>query len=123
MLQKMGAHFESSVNGLQALETYKTSPDKFDIILMDCEMPEMDGYTATKKIRQFEKMQNIKPIPILALTAHATSNTEKKCLDVGMNAHIPKPIKLQQITTDILHFVTKKDSKPGSNIIKLNPHS
>lgn len=80
------------VNGRDAYMAYKEHHDSYDLILMDCEMPIMNGYTATKKIREFEAEAKISRIPIIGLTAYAMSGDRKKCLDAGMDEFIVKPI-------------------------------
>ena len=65
----------------------------YDLVLMDVQMPVMDGYTATKAIRAWENERGVKPVPIIALSAHALNEDEQKSLDAGCNAHVTKPIK------------------------------
>ncbi|TMW62665.1 hypothetical protein Poli38472_005283 [Pythium oligandrum] len=79
-------------NGRDAYMAYKEHHDLYDLVLMDCEMPIMNGYTATRSIRQFEKEHNLPRIPIIGLTAYAMSGDRKKCLDAGMDEFIVKPI-------------------------------
>lgn len=79
-------------NGRDAFHAYKEHHESYDLILMDCEMPIMNGYTATQKIRQFEKEMHIPRIPIVGLTAYAMSGDRKKCLDAGMDEFMVKPI-------------------------------
>lgn len=79
-------------NGQEAVEAFE--PDKFDLILMDCQMPVLDGYKATKKIRSMEAShQANQPVPIIAMTANAMSGDRNRCLDSGMTDYIPKPIR------------------------------
>lgn len=77
-------------NGIQAIEALKKQ--SYDLVLMDCMMPEMDGYEATAAIRNGESGSNNRDIPIVALTANAMEGDKMKCKDVGMNGHISKPI-------------------------------
>jgi CheY-like chemotaxis protein len=70
----------------------------FDLIFMDCEMPEMDGLTATKEVRRLGVTRSDgKPIPIVALTAHALDSHRTSCLAAGMDDYASKPVTLQQI--------------------------
>ena len=78
-------------NGLEALEKVKTQD--LDLVFMDVQMPEMDGYAATTEIRRWELEKNLEPIPVVALTAHALSEDRQKSLDAGCNDHIAKPFR------------------------------
>ncbi|KAG6602932.1 histidine kinase A two component receptor [Phytophthora cinnamomi] len=80
------------VNGRDAVKAYSENHAEFDLIFMDCEMPIMDGYTATATIREFEHEFNLPRIPILGLTAYAMSGDRQKCLDCGMDEFMVKPI-------------------------------
>ena len=76
-------------SGVEALEAYQKSA--YDLILMDCHMPEMDGFEATRNIRQMQKQANLKRIPIIALTANAMQQDRDECLNAGMDDHLSKP--------------------------------
>ncbi len=76
-------------NGVEAVEAYGKS--SFDAILMDCHMPEMDGFEATRNIRQIQKQDSLKRIPIIALTANAMQQDRDECLNAGMDDHLSKP--------------------------------
>ncbi len=95
LLQKMGHTVTVAHNGRQAVEAYVR--DHYDLILMDVQMPEMDGFEATAAIREREKTQDSKPIPIIAMTAHAMAGDRERCLDAGMDGYVAKPIKMQEI--------------------------
>ena len=96
LLENYGATIELAENGVEALKAFEdrlsSGEALYDVILMDCEMPEMDGYECTKKIREKETKNNIEPINIVALTAHAMAENRDKCLACGMNAVLTKPI-------------------------------
>ena len=83
-------------NGLSALDKLQKS-DNYDLILMDCQMPEMDGYEATKEIREDKAGKHYQSIPIIAMTANAMQGDEEKCLDAGMNDYMSKPISAEII--------------------------
>jgi signal transduction histidine kinase/DNA-binding NarL/FixJ family response regulator len=78
-------------NGQIAVERFRSS--RYDVVLMDIEMPVMDGYAATRAIRAFERESGSRPIPIIALTAHAFSEMAAKSLEAGFSAHLTKPIR------------------------------
>ncbi len=94
-------------NGKIAFDKYKKNYGAFDIILMDMQMPVMDGYTATSLIRAWEKENNIKPVPILALTAYALKRDEQKSIEAGCNGHLTKPIKKSQLFEAIDAYTLK----------------
>lgn len=105
LLKKLGAEFKLVENGVQALQTISAEPQGFDLILMDCEMPEMDGFTATEEIRKLEIQHQRRAIPVIALTAHAMDEHKNRAHQVGMNGFVTKPIKrmaLLQAISDIL---------------------
>jgi len=89
ILTKAGYQVTTASNGKQALEAFTNKPDDFDAILMDIQMPEMDGYEATRSIRE----NGFHEIPIVAMTANAMKGDRELCLDAGMNDYISKPIK------------------------------
>lgn len=97
LLKMAGAECEWAKNGKEALEKFEQSePGQYDLILMDVQMPVMNGYDATKAIRQSAHPQ-AGTIPIIAMTANAFSEDVKDALDAGMNAHVAKPIDMEQL--------------------------
>lgn len=90
-LKKLPFDVVQAENGKEAVD--KVLHEHFDLILMDIQMPVMDGYVATQKIRQWEQEQNRKPIPIIAVSANAMSEDVQKSLDAGCTEHVTKPIK------------------------------
>ncbi|NRB36891.1 MAG: response regulator [Pseudomonadales bacterium] len=97
MLEKLSLRFDGVENGQKALSLYTQNHQDYQLILMDCDMPVMDGYAAATAIRLFEQENHIKAIPIIAVTAYAMAGDIKKCLDVGMNEHIAKPIRMRSL--------------------------
>lgn len=96
MLKACGHKADVAGNGSEAVELFQKN--RYDLILMDCEMPVMDGYQATLKIRNMEKTQSDrKRVPIAALTAHALHDVEQKCIEVGMDKFVTKPLKLDVV--------------------------
>ncbi len=103
-LQKYGMIVRVASNGLEALELLKSQP--FDLILMDCQMPELDGYAATRKIRTFPIA--IRNIPIIAMTANAVRGDRERCLQAGMNDYITKPFQLEELLSAVNRVRTPK---------------
>jgi len=94
MLKKLGHDPAVANNGNEVLEKI---PQGFDVILMDCQMPELDGYETTRKIRQNERELNSSPMRIIALTANAMVGDREKCLSFGMDDYISKPFKIEEL--------------------------
>jgi CheY-like chemotaxis protein len=103
MLSKWGYDVEIAKNGIEVVEKYTRQPEKFDMIFMDVQMPEMDGLTATKEIRRWEEQnkqrlpESLKRIPIVAFTANALKGDREKCLEAGMNDYMAKPIQMDVV--------------------------
>ena len=109
VLEDVGALITRAENGQQAVELFKEKPaGTFDAILMDLMMPVMDGYTATRKIRSLEH-SDAKTIPIIAMTANAFQEDAEKCIAVGMNAHLAKPLDIEKMMITICHLVNKEN--------------
>ncbi|MCR5613020.1 response regulator [Treponema sp.] len=97
ILQDIGFKVESAVNGREAVDNLmRKGSNYYDLVFMDIMMPVLDGYSATKEIRSL-KDKNLAKIPIIAMTANAFDEDVKKCIEVGMNAHIKKPISVEEI--------------------------
>ena len=95
MLSKLGVFSDSVENGQKAFEALLKQ--KYDLVLMDCEMPIMDGFEATRTIRNWEHDNSKSETPIIALTAHIRDEHKEKSLQAGMNAHMTKPVELNQL--------------------------
>ena len=109
VLEDVGALITRAENGQQAVELFKEKPaGTFDAILMDLMMPVMDGYTATRKIRSLEH-SDAKTIPIIAMTANAFQEDAEKCIAVGMNAHLAKPLDIEKMMITICRLVKKEN--------------
>lgn len=109
VLEDAGALITRVEDGKQAVELFKEKPaGTFDVILMDLMMPVMDGYTATRTIRSLER-SDAKTIPIIAMTANAFQEDAEKCIAVGMNAHLAKPLDIEKVMITICHLVENKD--------------
>jgi signal transduction histidine kinase/DNA-binding response OmpR family regulator len=108
LLEPAGLEIDFAENGAEALKKYRERPDYYDLILMDIQMPEMDGYEATRRIRAFEEDRRKKTapefpqalpkgIPIIAMTANVFREDVEKCLAAGMNGHVGKPLNLEEV--------------------------
>ncbi|MEJ2403868.1 MAG: ATP-binding protein [Candidatus Thiodiazotropha sp.] len=95
MLEKSGLSPVTANDGLEAIEVLRG--EQFDVVLMDCQMPRMDGYEATEAIRDREKKQALKRTPIIAMTANAMSGDRERCLACGMDDYLSKPVKPAQL--------------------------
>lgn len=106
MLGKLKMHVDSVKNGAEAVDAAKRG--EYDLILMDCEMPEMDGFTAAEQIRAWEKSSGRPPIPIIALTAHILPEHRERSRRVGMDGHIAKPVELAQLREKLNYWIERK---------------
>ncbi|MCX7971432.1 MAG: response regulator, partial [Negativicutes bacterium] len=101
-LEKMGHSVTLANNGHEAVECVRKA--EFDLILMDCQMPVIDGYAATMMIRTLEKTQRRPHVPIVALTANADEQSRQRCLAAGMDEFVTKPVNLRKIGEVIKKF-------------------
>ncbi|MDH5544131.1 MAG: PAS domain S-box protein [Gammaproteobacteria bacterium] len=139
LIRQLGMTVDIAANGIEAVEAVKRSP--YDLVLMDCQMPEMDGYEATNYIRIFENSQSRTKVNIIALTANAMKGDREKCIAVGMNDYLSKPFTLEQLISTLRRWLpehqenqpipqtktsesdtatTERDEKPMSEIIDYN---
>jgi signal transduction histidine kinase/HPt (histidine-containing phosphotransfer) domain-containing protein/ActR/RegA family two-component response regulator len=102
MLLLLGCETRLVSDGHQAVNAMSDQP--YDLILMDCQMPEMDGYRATRNIRLLEKEKGMNPTPIIATTAHAMQGDREKCIQAGMNDYLCKPFSLEQLQRTICNW-------------------
>lgn len=105
MLQNMGYVVELANNGQEAIEMLVKKPTFYSLVLMDCQMPVLDGYTATKMIRTAKTVGYDKDIPIIALTANAMKGEQEKCLSAGMNGYLSKPITSESLARELAIWV------------------
>lgn len=98
-LKELGYKYEIATRGKDALK--KFSSGQYSLIIMDMQMPKMDGLEAARRIRALEKRKNITPTPILAMTANATGDDKASCLNAGMNDYLSKPFRLQDLKTKL----------------------
>jgi len=122
LLEQSGINIDIANNGKEAVEKYKNN--RYELILMDIQMPIMDGYEATKAIREIEKENSDKllssySIPIVALTANAMKEDMEKTKAVKMNDHLNKPIEVKKLYNTLLKFISKKEEiKNNKEMVK-----
>lgn len=114
VLEKPGCHIDIASNGLEAVTYIKSK--KYDIVLMDIQMPEMDGYEATAYIRN-QLPEPFCRIPIIAMTAHAFGSDITKCISAGMNDYISKPFRAEDLFSKIIKYLVAEDDP---KVIKIN---
>jgi CheY-like chemotaxis protein len=106
MLTKAGYRIRMAENGQEAVDKYTQEPSAYDLILMDINMPVMNGFDATRRIREFESQSRSgERIPILALTANVLDDFKDQCKEVGMDAFLTKPIKRELVFRAINQWV------------------
>lgn len=112
LLEDKGMHVTRAVDGCEVTEMFKSYPaGTFDVVLMDIMMPRMNGYEATRAIRHMENRPDGKNIPIIAMTANAFAEDVQAALDVGMNAHLAKPIVIDTVTKAILENLEGEEAE------------
>ncbi len=111
MLEKAGLSPVTANDGVEALERLRE--EQFDVILMDCQMPRMDGYETTEAIREREIHQGLMRIPVIAMTANAMSGDRERCLAVGMDDYLSKPVKPSQLETMLRQWLPMEDALSG----------
>lgn len=110
LLKRLGFHTEAVTNGKEALGKVRTSKGSYDVILMDCQMPVMDGYETTRYIREWEVANGLDRTPVIALTADVLPGTEQNCLESGMDDYLSKPVRKENLRNVMERWV----ELPGS---------
>lgn len=111
VLEKTGLVIDRVEDGIQCVSRIEQLPsDTYDLILMDIQMPNMDGYKATQCIRHLNDKKKAE-IPIIAMTANAFEEDKKRAIDAGMNGHIAKPVEIDKLISEILKYTEKDDAK------------
>ena len=108
MLQELGCDVTSVLSGKDAVTTIKGK--QFDVVLMDCQMPEMDGFTATRLIREWETESGTEHNSIVAVTASALAGDREKCLAAGMDDYLAKPFTLKELQSALLKHARTRDA-------------
>jgi CheY-like chemotaxis protein len=117
MVTKLGYRVHTAENGVEA--TRKARTRRYDVILMDCQMPEMDGYDATRAIRDMEVA--LARTPIIAVTANAMSADRERCLSAGMDDFLAKPLTLGALQQALDRLVDSARGKPASEPALVSP--
>jgi len=108
LLKRTNINIECAENGAVAVEMFSADPDKYSLIFMDLQMPEMDGYEATYKIRTLGIPQ-AKKIPIIAMTANAFREDVENCIKAGMNGHVGKPFNINEVFGYLRKYLTENN--------------
>jgi len=106
MLSNWQVEYRIANSGKEVLDIVEhATPEQFDVILMDCQMPILDGYQTTKELRANPRYEGFKDIPIIALTANAMSGDKEKCYEAGMNGYVTKPIEVDKLQAELERFI------------------
>jgi CheY-like chemotaxis protein len=106
ILKQIGYEAVVAANGEEVL--HRVSQDRFDMVLMDCQMPVMDGYEATKKIRSMQEEGGIDHFPVIALTGSALKGEKERCLAAGMDDYLLKPVRREALEGAVRRWVTQE---------------
>ncbi|MNG04722.1 Sensor histidine kinase RcsC [compost metagenome] len=109
MLGKLNLQPDTAANGEEALQAMKAQ--RYDLVLMDCEMPILDGFSATQQLRAWEVSNQRIRTPIVALTAHILAEHKERARQAGMDGHMSKPVELSQLRELIEHWVAERDQQ------------
>ncbi|MCL1833656.1 MAG: response regulator, partial [Leptospirales bacterium] len=107
LLEPTHMEIDCAENGAEAVRIFSEAPEKYDMIFMDVQMPVMDGYEATRRIRALDTPK-AKMIPIIAMTANVFKEDVEKCIAAGMDSHVGKPLNFDEVLDRLrLYFVEK----------------
>ncbi|MDR1359712.1 MAG: response regulator [Deltaproteobacteria bacterium] len=112
LLEPTELAIDCAENGAEALRLFSAAPDSYDLIFMDLQMPEMDGYEATRRIRALDSPK-ARRIPIVAMTANAFREDIERCLEAGMNDHVSKPINVDELFRTLVKWIPARDGADG----------
>ena len=105
LLEPTGVHIECAEDGRIAIDMFEANPDKYDLIFMDVQMPEVDGFDATRAIRNYSKDNRTRVLPIIAMTANVFREDIEKCLAAGMNDHVGKPLDFEEVLSILRKYL------------------
>ncbi|MDR1732010.1 MAG: response regulator [Synergistaceae bacterium] len=106
LLEPTSVEIDCATNGREAVSMFSENPDRYDMIFMDVQMPEMDGYEATRRIRALDAPRS-REIPIIAMTANVFREDVEKCLAAGMNSHVGKPLNLEEVMQKLDEYLAR----------------
>jgi CheY-like chemotaxis protein len=109
LLRSMGVEVDVAADGRQALE--KLSAASYDIVLMDCQMPVMDGYSATTQLRRRERASDRDRVPVIALTADTTLDAREACVAAGMDDYLGKPLSSASLHTVLARYLPPQEER------------
>ena len=109
LLSQAGLRVTTAATGREAVAIISTAPERFDVVLMDIQMPEMDGYEATRLIRQ---QWSGEELPVIAMTAYVLAEEVQKCRDVGMNDHLAKPVDVIELHAKLRNWIRPRPGLP-----------
>jgi CheY-like chemotaxis protein len=104
LLEPTQLEIDCAENGREAVRRFSEAPQKYEMIFMDVQMPEMDGYEATRRIRELD-MPNAKTIPIVAMSANVFREDVEKCIRAGMNSHVGKPLEFDEVLNKLHNYL------------------
>lgn len=110
LLEDLGVYADAVANGIEAIRALESAPynQSYSLVLMDCQMPEMDGYEATRQIRKDASGRRNSNIPIIAMTANAMKGDREKCLESGMNDYLTKPVDTEELAGKLSEWLGAK---------------
>ena len=110
LLTRLKVNFDIVEGGLAAVERATDAAGRYDLVLMDCEMPDLDGYAATRRIREFESASGRARLPVVALTAHALAEFVERCINAGMDDHLAKPVDIAKLRAVLARYLVVANS-------------
>jgi CheY-like chemotaxis protein len=112
LLKKIGTQTRIVADGVEALHVLTSEQQEFDVVLMDCEMPNMDGYTATQRLRQWEKSTDRTALYVCGVSAHVMNEYRERALAVGMNDFIAKPVRHHELIAMLVRVLDNLPPPP-----------
>ncbi|MDR1049012.1 MAG: response regulator, partial [Synergistaceae bacterium] len=122
LLEPTALLIDCAENGVEAVKLFSEAPGRYDMIFMDVQMPEMDGYEATRRIRALG-IPEAKEIPIVAMTANVFREDIEKCLDAGMNSHVSKPLNFEEVLECLHKNLRGAAPEPVMGVVEARDHA